>query len=115
MYETDVNTKKIAFHVQLLANSEQMKDYPFTKMLIERGVTEEEWQEVMALLATLDARFHEEAEEGLLDFTPLLIHFAGMLNMKLHPDEAILAIKKEGYYSELMIAFEHVRRGTSLR
>ncbi|GGD23887.1 DUF1878 family protein [Pontibacillus salipaludis] len=108
MCEMDLNIKKIAFQVQLLTNAEQMKDYPFTRMVIERGLTEEEWQEVMMLLATIDTTFKEEVEEGLLDFTDLLIHFAGMLNMKLHPDEAISAIKKEGYYTNLMIAFENV-------
>ncbi len=79
-----------------------MEDYPFTKLVIENQLTKQEYNEVLQLLEQLDHMYRQQAEEGLLDFQSLLIHFVGMLNEKLHPLETMRALKKEGYYPSLL-------------
>ncbi|WP_337193901.1 DUF1878 family protein [Pontibacillus yanchengensis] len=100
------DTEMIAFHVRLLSQMSKTDHYPFTKMILEKGLKEEEYQEVLSLLHTLQNMYEEQKEEGLLDYTSLLIHFAGMLNMKLHPDDTMDALHKEGKYEELMEEFK---------
>ncbi|WP_077324981.1 DUF1878 family protein [Virgibacillus siamensis] len=97
-----------SFHLQLLSKVIDMQQYPMIKLMIENNITEAEFNQLLQLLADLNEKFEIQKEEGLLDFTPLLIHFAGMLNEKLDPDTTILALKKEGHYPSLMNAFIEV-------
>ncbi|WP_246202557.1 DUF1878 family protein [Virgibacillus doumboii] len=94
-----------AFHLRLLSKIIDFNQYPLIKLLIESNVTESEFEELMDLLAGLNNQYVAQKEEGFLDFTLLLIHFAGMLNEKLNPDITIYALKKEGYYPSLMDEF----------
>ena len=73
--------------------------------MIDKEIDQVEYEVLFQLLHDLNTRFHKQKREGLLDYTSLLVHFAGMLNEKLHPDETILALKKEGYYEALMDIF----------
>ncbi|RDW18506.1 hypothetical protein CWR48_11405 [Oceanobacillus arenosus] len=82
-----------------------MDEYPFIKLIIENNITFEEYKELMAFLHKLNREFAEQKEEGLMDFTILLVRFAGMLNEKLNPDQTIEALKKEGYFPSLMDTF----------
>ncbi|KGP72261.1 DUF1878 family protein [Pontibacillus yanchengensis] len=102
------DTEMLAFHVRLLSQMSRADHYPFMKMILEKGLKEEEYQEVLFLLHTLHNKYEDQKEEGLLDYTSLLIHFAGMLNMKLHPDDTIEALRKEGMYVELMEEFKQI-------
>ncbi|WP_192869527.1 DUF1878 family protein [Lentibacillus sediminis] len=94
-----------AFHVQLLMKRIDMNDYPLTKLTIEHELSWEEYEGFFQLLERLDETYQVQKEEGLLDFTSLLIHFAGMLNEKLDPHVTITALKTEGYFPELMGEF----------
>lgn len=77
-------------------------------MIIEKNITEEEYKDLMDLLDDLNELYMEQREEGLVDFTTLLVRFAGMLNEKLEPNETISALKKEGYYPSLMSEFTKI-------
>lgn len=100
------NTKDaLSFHVQLLSSLLDINRYPFTKLVIEKNVTYEEYSEIFQLLEHLDEKFRVQKEEGLLDFTSLLVQFAGLLTDKLNPNETIYALKKEGYFPSLMNEF----------
>lgn len=96
---------KTAFHLQLIMELIDMKKFPFKKLLIEKNLSEQEYTDLLHLLEHLNHEYHEQKEEGLLDFTSLLIHFVGMLNEKFSPNETILALRQEGYYIELMDEF----------
>ncbi|API91085.1 hypothetical protein J32TS6_27870 [Virgibacillus pantothenticus] len=102
-----------AFHLHLLSKIMNMEAYPFTKLIIECDITEQEYNELIRLLDYLDEQFKRQTEEGLLDFSSLLIHFAGMLHEKLELHQTIFALKEEGYYPSLMNAFlaiiEHIK------
>jgi len=95
-----------AFHIQLLSRIIDMSQYPLTKLIIENNLSRAEFEELLAMLDTLNKKYEIQKEEGFLDFTSLLIHFAGMLNEKLKPDQTIDALKKEGYYPSLMDEFK---------
>lgn len=95
----------VSFHLDLLVEIADIQRYPLKKMLIEKEVTKEEYLEIMELLAVLNKSFQEQKEEGMLDYSNLLIHFAGMLTSKLHPDQVIQALKAEHIYPELMDVF----------
>lgn len=82
-----------------------MNEYPLIKLVIENNVTELEFDELMNLLEELNKQYETQKKEGLLDFTLLLIHFAGMLNEKLNPDQTIFALKNEGHHPSLMNEF----------
>ncbi|WP_328515373.1 DUF1878 family protein [Halobacillus yeomjeoni] len=90
------------FQLQLLLNIEEMKKYPFKKLVIENGITEEEYHHTMQLLENLDSTYQKEIEDGLLHHETLLIHFAGMLPYKLPVQQTISALEREGYFPDLM-------------
>lgn len=94
------------FRLQLLTNIEEIKKYPFTKMVIDKELTKEEYLETMKLLKELDAAYQIEKEEGLLNPDPLLMHFAGMLCYKLPIKESLQALYEEGIYTQLMKFFQ---------
>lgn len=99
----------LSFYVQLLTQMQEFQNYPFTKMIMEKRISKKEYQELMTLLSNLSDKYQEQKEEGLLHYNPLLIHFAGMLNHKLHPDKVILALQEEGIFSDLMGEFQRIR------
>ncbi len=94
---------KIEFHMRLLAKMKEEGEYPFYRIAIDRGLIEEELAEVYNLCAEVNQKMHEQIEEGLLSRSSLLIHFVGMLNMKLDPLATIKALHaQEEQYRELM-------------
>ncbi|WP_347552357.1 DUF1878 family protein [Pseudalkalibacillus hwajinpoensis] len=94
---------KIEFHMRLLAKMKGEGEYPFYRLAIEQGLTEEEVSAVYQLCIEVNAKMHEQIEEGLLSRSSLLTHFVGMLNMKLEPLSAIKALRaQEEHYHELM-------------
>ncbi|WP_053220439.1 DUF1878 family protein [Virgibacillus senegalensis] len=95
----------INFHLHLLLKIKEIDQYPFTKLIIEKELTQEEYSRLMEWIDCLYQEFLTQTEEGFLDVTPLLIKFVGMLHFKLEPKQTIEALRKEGYYPSLMDAF----------
>lgn len=99
------------FHLQLISNMMELDHYPLTRLIIENNMTKKEYDELFQLLHSLNESYELQKEEGFLDFTSLLIHFAGMLSEKLEPNATIYAIKKEGYYPSLLAVFIRIIEG----
>lgn len=97
-----------SFHVQLLSKILNLNDYPVVKLIIEKNLTKAESEELFRQLSRLNHLYQQQKEEGFLDFTPLLVEYAGMLNEKLDPDETILALQQEGHYPALMHEFRNI-------
>lgn len=91
-----------AFQLQLLLHINELGKYPFTKLVIDRGLSEEEYNRTLGLVEELNRTYIREQEEGLLHHDALLIHFAGMLCYKLPVQESLDALYQEGYYPDLM-------------
>lgn len=105
----------MSFHVQLLSRLIDVDQYPFIKLVIENNITKEEYTELFQLLQMLEDKYNLQKDEGLLDFSSLLIHFAGMLNEKLDPDDTIYALALEGYFPHLIKEFTKLlKRGIAL-
>ncbi|MBR3119155.1 DUF1878 family protein [Oceanobacillus profundus] len=85
-----------------------MNQYPVIKMIIEHNLTRKEYNEMMEMIQSLNDAYELQKEEGLLDFTSLLIQFAGMLNEKLDPNKTIEALKLDGCYPMLMSEFSKI-------
>jgi len=110
MLEGGLVLNTVSFHLHLLSKAINADKFPFTKMVIDKELTEKEYNALFQLLRRLDEDLKIQKSEGLLDFTSLLIHFAGMLNWKLSLHETIYALKDEGHYPELMAALMRILR-----
>ncbi|GIO25684.1 DUF1878 family protein [Ornithinibacillus bavariensis] len=99
------NDNLATFQIQLLTKIIDIEKFPFTKLVIEKNVSPEEYDGLFHLLEVLNQEFMEQKEEGLLDYSSLLVKFAGLLTEKLAPAETIYGLKKEGYFPELMEEF----------
>ncbi|WP_373895637.1 DUF1878 family protein [Virgibacillus natechei] len=99
------NNDTTSFHLQLLSTIMDLNAYPLINLIIENNITYKEFVELMYLLQNLEAQYNIQREEGFLDFTSLLVEFAGMLTEKLDPNKTIYALKKEGYFPSLMAEF----------
>jgi|SRR5690625_2034988 len=104
----DPKEETASFHVQLLSKILNLNDYPVVKLVIENNLSKEESETLFVLLNRLNDQYEMQKEEGFLDFTPLLVEFAGMLNEKLNPDKTILALEQEGHYPALMKEFRSI-------
>ena len=89
-------------------NMIDMNCYPFTKLVIEKNLTQKEYNELFDLLTNLNKTYQSQKEQGLLNFSSLLVHFAGMLNEKLSPTETMKALKEEGLFVELINEFLNI-------
>ncbi|SFA81416.1 Protein of unknown function [Lentibacillus halodurans] len=105
MLRNKEQNKTTDFHLQLLSKTIDMNQYPLTKMIIENNVTRKEYEELLQLTERLHHHYMKQKEEGFLDFSSLLVQFAGLLNEKLDPNTTVYALKKEGYYPSLMEEF----------
>lgn len=99
------NQSKASFQIQLLSKIIDMNKYPLIKLVIENNIDQDEYEELFALLERQNSLYKQQKEEGFLNFSSLLIEFAGMLNEKLNPDETIYALRKEKYFPDLMDEF----------
>jgi len=108
-----INT--LSFHLHLISDLISADDFPFTKLVIDKGLSELEYNELFQMLEELNRSYIRQKEEGLLDYTCLLVQFAGMLNFKLHPDQTMLALKQQGLYTELMEEFIGIIRKSEKR
>ncbi|ALX48705.1 DUF1878 family protein [Lentibacillus amyloliquefaciens] len=95
----------INFHLQLLAKTIDLNQFPFTKMIIEQNITKSEYENLFYMLDELELQYQKQKEEGFLNFSSLLVQFAGMLNERFDPNTLVYALKKEGYYPSLMGEF----------
>ncbi|WP_330948553.1 DUF1878 family protein [Virgibacillus sp. MG-45] len=111
--EEDNKEITTAFQLQLISQIIDINKYPFTKMIIDMNITKEAYDDVFLLLEKLNQQFEIQKEEGLLDYTSLLIHFAGMLQLPFEPTATIYALKKEGYFPQLMTTFIHILESES--
>lgn len=99
------NQSKTSFQIQLLSKIIDMNKYPLIKLVIENNIDQDEYKELFALLERQNILYEQQKDEGFLNFSSLLIEFAGMLNEKLNPNETIYALRKEEYFPDLMDEF----------
>ncbi|MFD1017755.1 DUF1878 family protein [Thalassobacillus hwangdonensis] len=109
--EGENRCQRLEFQLKLLLEMEEVDHYPFIKMIIEKRLTEDEYEEVVELLEELQQKFEAQKDEGMVHHYGLIIQFAGMLTPKLVPDEVMDALIKEGRFLALMEAFQKIKKG----
>src|SRR5699024_12543203 len=77
-----MSNRRTSFHIQLLAQTIDIQKFPLTKLIIDHHVTEEEYESLFHLLQQLEKKYEVQKKEGFVEFTSLLVHFAGMLTQK---------------------------------
>ncbi|SFD36729.1 Protein of unknown function [Lentibacillus persicus] len=105
MLINEEQNETINFHLQLLSRTIDMNRFPFTKLVIEKNITKSDYEKLFNMLNELERQYKKQKEEGFLDFSSLLVQFAGMLNERFEPTTLVYALKKEGYYPSLMSEF----------
>ncbi|KHE67715.1 DUF1878 family protein [Halobacillus sp. BBL2006] len=89
------------FQLQLLLKMEEMKKYPFAKMVIEKELTKSDYIETLELLEKLDAPYKDDCQSGFIHHQSFPLHYAGMLCHKLPIDESLEALECEDIYPDV--------------
>ncbi|MDA7025987.1 YhaI family protein [Bacillus sp. CLL-7-23] len=110
MSSIDDRLTRLEYYMKLLLNTAEMDQYPYYKMLIERGLTEEEGKETERICEELTNELTEQKAQGYVMFEHLLTLFAGQLNEKLEVHETIFALHRQGLYKSLMSEFINIMK-----
>ncbi|MBY6037977.1 YhaI family protein [Fictibacillus nanhaiensis] len=102
METVEERLERLEFYNQLTIESVDLTSYPFFRLVMEKKLTEKEVNDILLLCDELEKTYLMQAEEGFVHYTPLLIHFAGMLTPKLNPRETIQALIHQGKHISLM-------------
>lgn len=97
--------ERLEYYIKLLLNIADMDQYPYYKILIERGLSAEEAKETEKLCEELAEELEAQKAQGFVMFDHLLALFAGQLNEKLEVHETIFALHRQGLYKPLMSEF----------
>jgi Protein of unknown function (DUF1878) len=95
----------LEYYQTLFIKMIEPEQFPFYHMVMSKGLTKEEIEEVNAICHELSVNHKEQKAQGLVIFTDLLTQFAGQLNAKLDLYETIRALHKQNLYRPLMDDF----------
>jgi Protein of unknown function (DUF1878) len=102
METVEERLERLEFYNLLTIESVDLTSYPFFRLVMEKKLTEQEVNDIIQLCDELEKLFFMQVEAGFVHYTPLLIHFTGMLTPKLKPKETILALLHQEKYISLM-------------
>ncbi|WP_096201479.1 DUF1878 family protein [Bacillus sp. FJAT-45350] len=102
MESLDAQVRRLGFYQTLLLDMVDTSKFPFYQLVIRNGVTEEEMKELFILCNELNELLEEQRELGYVRHTSLLVHFVGMLTIKLKPKAVIEAMQQQSLYGSLM-------------
>lgn len=95
----------LEYYQTLLLQMIEPDRLPFYRLVIEKGLTKGEIEEIYTLCNELSDLHEEQIAQGLVIYTNLLTQFAGQLNAKLEIVETVQALLKQGLYRPLMKDF----------
>ncbi|MCY7816436.1 YhaI family protein [Bacillus haynesii] len=110
MNSMEQRLERLEYYIKLLLNNADMEGYPYYKILIEKGLSEEEAKETEKLCEELSKELEAQKAQGYVMFDHLLTLFAGQLNEKLEVHETIFALHRQGLYKPLMSEFISIIR-----
>ncbi|WAA13012.1 DUF1878 family protein [Fervidibacillus halotolerans] len=97
--------QRLEYHQRLLLQLIKGEQAPFTKLIIEKNLDEEEVKAFHNLCEYMNNKMEEQKAEGFLYFHPLFQEFTSKLNSKLDAKETVIACIKEKVYLDLMKEF----------
>ncbi|WP_349409591.1 DUF1878 family protein [Pseudalkalibacillus sp. SCS-8] len=99
--ESSKRIDRLSFYQEILLDTINPIRFPWYRIIIEKGMERAEVEEVYALFEQLEERKENIREAGMLDMTPLLFHYVGMLNSDLDPFMTAKALHDQGIHKSL--------------
>jgi hypothetical protein len=95
--------KLLEYHQSLLLKMISKSSDEFYKLIIVKGLGEEEVRKFQKECDALSIKFEEQKAEGFVYFHPLFKEFSMILPPKIQAEEVIEACIKQGLYLPLML------------
>jgi len=105
MNSIEKRLETLEYYQSLLLKIVEPAKFPFYHLVMSKGLSKEEIEEVLMICEELSRLHEEQKAQGLVIFTDLLTRFAGQLNPKLDLYETIHALHRQSLYSSLMDDF----------
>ena len=105
MNSIEKRLETLEYYQSLLLKIVEPAKFPFYHLVMSKGLSKEEIEEVLMICEELSRLHEEQKAQGLVIFTDLLTRFAGQLNPKLDLYETIQALHRQNLYSSLMDDF----------
>lgn len=105
MNSIEKRLETLEYYQSLLLKIVEPAKFPFYHLVMSKGLSKEEVEEVLMICEELSRLHEEQKAQGLVIFTDLLTRFAGQLNPKLDLYETIHALHRQNLYSSLMDDF----------
>jgi Protein of unknown function (DUF1878) len=99
-YEKRVET--LEYYMSLMMTMMDTRKFPFFALIIQKGITKEEVEYLLAKCEALSEEMTKQKREGLLWFYPLLLSFKEALPANLSVLETVKALEEQGLYTQLM-------------
>jgi len=96
----------LEYHQKLLLRILSNQNLDFYKLIIEKGISEQEANRLFKLCEDLDVRMEEQKAEGFLYFYPLFREFSISLPDNLKTKEVIQAFLNQKLFESLMREFQ---------
>lgn len=97
--------QRLEYHHRLLLQFVDENRAPFTRLIVEKNLDEEEVKRFQGLCDYMNNKMEEQKAEGFLYFYPLFQEFTSRLNPKLEAKETVIACLKEKIFPDLMEEF----------
>lgn len=92
----------LEFHQKLLLKMVSGSNDPFYRLIIERGLTQQEVASIIKDCDKLSIEMEEQKAEGFMYFHPLYKKLSAIVQPKLQPEEVIHACESQGLFLPLM-------------
>jgi hypothetical protein len=96
----------LEYHQMLLIKMLSNPNHDFYKLVIEKGITEQEVKNMLAICDELSIKMTEQKAEGFVYFYPLFNEFLASLPSTLQVEEVVPACIHQHIFETLMIEFE---------
>ncbi|MDR4945852.1 DUF1878 family protein [Neobacillus cucumis] len=91
----------LEFHQRLLGNMLRNSNFDFYRVIIEKGITEQEVKNFYQLCESLSMKMAEQKAEGYVHFHPLLIELSASLPANLKIEEIVKACLQQKLFEPL--------------
>ncbi|MDR7001307.1 DUF1878 family protein [Neobacillus niacini] len=102
-HELQKRIQLLEYHQKILLALINNPKQDFYRMIIEKGLSEQEVREFMQICDELSIKMEEQKAEGFVHFQPLFTEFLYLLSEKLDSKEIIQACSYQGIYLPLML------------
>lgn len=99
---------KIEYHMQLLMKHIDVESYPFDILVIKRGISKEEVEELFDICEKLNIELEKQKADGFVTFSPLLTKWNASIPEKFPKEETIFALYKQNIYRDLTKELLHL-------